>query len=117
MVGPDGTISLMEISSKKVIWSFKSGPPIYSSYQALPNREGDKHGGSSLSGSFFMDLGQDDWELYMHVNDSTIVVYKNAIFLHVHMHKLSLYELVDLLCNKYCNYFFFSRNLDSVLKN
>lgn len=87
MVAPDGTISLMEINSKRVIWSFKSGPPIYSSYQALPDREGDKHGTSSLSDSFFIDLGQDDWELYMHVDDSTVVVHKNLKFLHVQMYK------------------------------
>ncbi|KAK1400310.1 serine/threonine-protein kinase/endoribonuclease IRE1a [Heracleum sosnowskyi] len=66
VVAPDGTISLMEMSSKKIIWSFASGPSIYSLYQALPNHEGD-------NGSFFIDLGQDDWELYMHVNDSTAV--------------------------------------------
>ncbi|KAL8150022.1 serine/threonine-protein kinase/endoribonuclease IRE1a-like [Apium graveolens] len=66
VVAPDGTISLMEMSTKKIIWSFASGPSIYSLYQALPNHEGD-------NGSFFIDLGQDDWELYMHVNDSTAV--------------------------------------------
>ncbi|WOG99840.1 hypothetical protein DCAR_0519196 [Daucus carota subsp. sativus] len=66
VVAPDGTISLMDVSSKKIIWSFASGPSIYSLYQALPDHEGD-------NGSFFIDLGQDDWELYMHVNDSTAV--------------------------------------------
>lgn len=66
VVAPDGTISLMEMSLKKIIWSFATGPSIYSSYQALPTHEGD-------NGGFFIDLGQDDWELYMHVNDSTAV--------------------------------------------
>ena len=91
MVAPDGTISLMDVSSKKIIWSFASGPSIYSLYQALPDHEGD-------NGSFFIDLGQDDWELYMHVNDSTAVVLHCNIFactneLVFDLHKVNVYTV------------------------
>ncbi|KAM7513975.1 hypothetical protein LguiA_003558 [Lonicera macranthoides] len=67
VAAPDGTVYLVEIHSGKVLWSFKSGPSIYSSYQALPSREGDGHNASRHSDDFFIDCG-DDWELYMHGN-------------------------------------------------
>ncbi|KAL2529748.1 serine/threonine-protein kinase/endoribonuclease IRE1b-like [Forsythia ovata] len=39
---PDGMVYLVEIGSGQILWSFTSGPSIYSSYQALPNNEGEK---------------------------------------------------------------------------
>lgn len=64
----DGTVHLVESNSRKVLWSFSSGPPIYSSYQAPTNKDGDKENASGLSNDFFVDCG-DDWELYMHTHD------------------------------------------------
>ncbi|KAA8547605.1 hypothetical protein F0562_004034 [Nyssa sinensis] len=61
----DGTIYLMEPKSRKTLWSFTSGPSIYSSYQAPIKHHNDKENTSEPGGSFFIDCG-DDWELYMH---------------------------------------------------
>uniref|UniRef100_A0A5B6Z6V5 non-specific serine/threonine protein kinase n=1 Tax=Davidia involucrata TaxID=16924 RepID=A0A5B6Z6V5_DAVIN len=61
----DGTISLMEPKSRKILWSFTSGPSIYSSYQAPVDHHNDKENASGPGGSYFIDCG-DDWELYMH---------------------------------------------------
>ncbi|XP_043711056.1 serine/threonine-protein kinase/endoribonuclease IRE1a-like [Telopea speciosissima] len=64
---PDGTIYSVDIESKKILWSFKSGPPIHSSYQAFLNHDKDKEkeNASGLNYDFFIDSG-DDWELYVH---------------------------------------------------
>lgn len=59
----DGTIHLVEPKSGKDLWSFTSGPSIYSSYQASVEHDDDKENISRL-GSFFIDCG-DDWALYM----------------------------------------------------
>ncbi|KAG5529952.1 hypothetical protein RHGRI_030356 [Rhododendron griersonianum] len=61
----DGTIHLVEPKSGKDLWSFISGPSIYSSYQATVEHDDDddKENISRLS-SFFIDCG-DDWALYM----------------------------------------------------
>lgn len=49
----------------RVIWSFASGPPIYSSYQApVMGQDIDKENSNEQSSGFFIDCG-DDWELYM----------------------------------------------------
>ncbi|KAA8532083.1 hypothetical protein F0562_006775 [Nyssa sinensis] len=61
----DGTIYLMEPKSKEKLWSFTSGPSIYSSYQAPVNHDNDKENASGPDSSYFIDCG-DDWELYMH---------------------------------------------------
>ncbi|XP_012828622.1 PREDICTED: serine/threonine-protein kinase/endoribonuclease IRE1a [Erythranthe guttata] len=58
----DGTVYLLEVGSMKPLWSFSSGPQIYSSYQAPVN---DKENASGLEGTYFIDCG-DDWELYAH---------------------------------------------------
>lgn len=57
----------------KIIWSFTSGTPIYSSYQA-PIKHGYKKENASGSSSrpFFFDFG-DDWELYMHTEHGRTV--------------------------------------------
>lgn len=61
----DGTIYLVETNSRKILWSFTSGPSIYSSYQALPpTHDSDNRNDSELQ-DFFIDCG-DDWELYVH---------------------------------------------------
>lgn len=55
----DGTIHLVESKTMRIIWSFHSGPPIYTSYQA------DFELLNSSSISFYIDSG-DDWDLYVH---------------------------------------------------
>ena len=51
----------------RMIWSFFSGLPIYSSYQAPINkgRGKGKENASAVPVSGFMECG-DDWSLYMH---------------------------------------------------
>ncbi|XP_022926588.1 serine/threonine-protein kinase/endoribonuclease IRE1a-like isoform X1 [Cucurbita moschata] len=61
----DGAIHLVDSNSMKIIWSFSSGPPIYSSHQAHVHHEQNQENASGLSRSFFFYCG-DDWELYMH---------------------------------------------------
>jgi serine/threonine-protein kinase/endoribonuclease IRE1 len=63
IAAPDGTIYLVELTSGEVLWSFDSGPSIYSSYQAI-SHDGNGHNYSKQS---YVDCG-DDWELYMHGN-------------------------------------------------
>ncbi|XP_041018882.1 serine/threonine-protein kinase/endoribonuclease IRE1a isoform X2 [Juglans microcarpa x Juglans regia] len=62
IAGLDGTVYLVESNSKRVIWSFTSGAPIYTSFQAPFSQDKDKE---NAGGRFFIDCG-DDWELYMH---------------------------------------------------
>ncbi|PIN14666.1 Serine/threonine protein kinase and endoribonuclease ERN1/IRE1 [Handroanthus impetiginosus] len=61
----DGTVYLVDRSSGKIIWSFSSGPSIYSSYQQIPNHEGEKLNASAEGDNFYIDCGE-DWELYLH---------------------------------------------------
>ncbi|KAF5762504.1 putative protein kinase IRE1 family [Helianthus annuus] len=67
----DGTINLVYRDSGRIIWSFASGPPIYSSYQAPINHDDDKENASSSSsssgGSYYIDCG-DDWKLFAHTD-------------------------------------------------
>ncbi|XP_011069338.1 serine/threonine-protein kinase/endoribonuclease IRE1a-like isoform X2 [Sesamum indicum] len=58
----DGTIYLLEVGSMRPLWSFSSGPQIYSSYQAPVS---DKENASGVESNYFIDCG-DDWELYAH---------------------------------------------------
>lgn len=51
----------------RVIWSFTSGPPIHTSYQAPIGQDIDKENSSEQGNGFFIDCG-DDWELYMHTD-------------------------------------------------
>ncbi|CAI0421777.1 unnamed protein product [Linum tenue] len=69
----NGTICLEDPISGKVLWSFSSGSPIYSSYQSpfLGQAAGDQD--NSIFGpnsAFFLDYG-DDWQLYAHGKHST----------------------------------------------
>ncbi|OMO83388.1 hypothetical protein COLO4_22561 [Corchorus olitorius] len=63
----DGTIVLRTQNSKRVIWSFASGSPIYSSFQAPSTSDTDtdnaNENASQPTTAFFIDCG-DDWELY-----------------------------------------------------
>ncbi|XWS29112.1 hypothetical protein CRYUN_Cryun24cG0000500 [Craigia yunnanensis] len=65
----DGTIVLRTKKSKRVIWSFASGSPIYSSYQAPPTFDNGNENASQPSTAFFIDCGV-DWELYVHATHS-----------------------------------------------
>ncbi|KAL6549154.1 hypothetical protein OROHE_008999 [Orobanche hederae] len=65
VAAPDGTVYLVEIGSGKILWSFSSGPSIYSSYQQIPNHEGEKLNSSADGDDFYIDCGE-DWELYLH---------------------------------------------------
>ncbi|KAL9171815.1 hypothetical protein ABFS82_03G005100 [Erythranthe guttata] len=65
VAAPDGTVYLVEIGSGKILWSFSSGPSIYSSYQKIPDHEGEKLNTSTDGDNFYIDCGE-DWELYMH---------------------------------------------------
>nr|GMC94736.1 serine/threonine-protein kinase/endoribonuclease IRE1a isoform X1 [Ipomoea batatas]GMC96751.1 serine/threonine-protein kinase/endoribonuclease IRE1a isoform X1 [Ipomoea batatas] len=59
----DGTIYLFDLTTKKPLWSFTSGLPIYSAYQAPV----DKDNLSNIGSGYFIDIGTgDDWELYAH---------------------------------------------------
>lgn len=61
----DGTINLVDPKSATVLWSFASGPSIYSSYQAPVNHDNDSENASTPGGSYFVDCG-DDWKLFAH---------------------------------------------------
>ncbi|XP_042046969.1 serine/threonine-protein kinase/endoribonuclease IRE1b-like [Salvia splendens] len=65
LAAPDGTVYMVEIGSGKILWSFSSGPSIYSSYQQIPNHEGEKLNTSADGDNFYIDCGE-DWELYLH---------------------------------------------------
>ncbi|KAJ6399765.1 hypothetical protein OIU77_020339 [Salix suchowensis] len=62
----DGTVHLVDTNLRKIRWSFPTGSPIYSSYQARVSSDDDRHNGSGLSKDlYYVDCG-DDWELYVH---------------------------------------------------
>ncbi|PWA75459.1 KEN domain-containing protein [Artemisia annua] len=67
----DGTISLVYHDSLKNIWSFPTGSPIYSSYQAPINHTNDMEIASASEGSYFVDIGN-DWKLHVHTNSSQV---------------------------------------------
>lgn len=60
----DGTISLLEVDSRRILWSFKSGRPIYSSYQASVNLDAIEQN-AEVQDDSYIDCG-DDWKLYRH---------------------------------------------------
>ncbi|XP_074286655.1 serine/threonine-protein kinase/endoribonuclease IRE1b-like [Silene latifolia] len=61
----DGTLSLVEVDTLKILWSIKTGLPIYSSYQASQNLDTNLENASGLGDDTFIDIG-DDWNLYKH---------------------------------------------------
>ncbi|XP_021714102.1 serine/threonine-protein kinase/endoribonuclease IRE1a-like [Chenopodium quinoa] len=60
----NGTVYLIDSDSRKVLWSFLSGPPIYVSYHTPIQEDGEKDRAVRRSKYSFMDCG-DDWELYL----------------------------------------------------
>ncbi|EEF40724.1 kinase, putative [Ricinus communis] len=66
----NGTIYFQETNSERVFWSFSSGAPIYSSYQASFNQDNDGENEFGPSTGFFIDYG-DDWQLYAHGKHSS----------------------------------------------
>lgn len=61
----NGTIYFKDKISGKILWSFSSGGPTYSSYQAPAKHDSDKEKGPGGLTGFFLDYG-DDWQLYAH---------------------------------------------------
>lgn len=61
----NGTIYFEDKISGKILWSFSSGGPTYSSYQAPAKYDNDKEKGPGGLTGFFLDYG-DDWQLYAH---------------------------------------------------
>ena len=64
VAAPNGTVYLLYSDSRKVIWSFPSGPPIYSSYQAPIQQDSEKDTTVGPGRHSFVDCG-DDWALYL----------------------------------------------------
>ncbi|CAM8985592.1 unnamed protein product [Rhodiola kirilowii] len=62
-VALDGTIELVDIQSGKTLWSYSTGTPIYSSYQAPKRQNDDKE--NIPAETYFIDCGE-DWRLYAH---------------------------------------------------
>ncbi|KAG6648269.1 hypothetical protein CIPAW_07G135500 [Carya illinoinensis] len=61
----DGTIYCLDPDSRKILWSFASGRPTYSSYQAFLEDEDGKSNVSDPNDDFYIDC-DDDWALYLH---------------------------------------------------
>ncbi|XP_041017718.1 serine/threonine-protein kinase/endoribonuclease IRE1b isoform X2 [Juglans microcarpa x Juglans regia] len=61
----DGTIYCLDPDSRKILWSFASGRPTYSSYQAFLEDEDGKSNVSDPNNDFYIDC-DDDWALYLH---------------------------------------------------
>ncbi|XVE94387.1 hypothetical protein REPUB_Repub02eG0004400 [Reevesia pubescens] len=61
----DGKMHLVDRVSRKVHWSFASGRPIYSSYQAFNDSDNDKLNASGPNSDLYVDCG-DDLQLYVH---------------------------------------------------
>lgn len=61
----DGEVYLVDASSRKILWSFSSGGPIYSSYQAFLNHDNEESDDSESNDDFYIDCGE-DWALYAH---------------------------------------------------
>ncbi|CAK7355575.1 unnamed protein product [Dovyalis caffra] len=61
----NGTIYFEDKISGRILWSFSSGGPTYSSYQAPVKHDSDKEKGPEGHTGFFLDYG-DDWQLYAH---------------------------------------------------
>ncbi|KAL3583875.1 hypothetical protein D5086_014936 [Populus alba] len=63
----NGTIYFKDKISGKMLWSFSSGGPTYSSYQAPAKHDSDKEKGPGGLTGFFLDYG-DDWQLNFQMN-------------------------------------------------
>lgn len=80
----DGTLSLVEVDSLKILWSVKTGFPIYSSYQASQNLDLDPENAPRHGDDTYIDCG-DDWILYRHDRAKGImeVIYENLLSMYV----------------------------------
>ncbi|KAJ4839031.1 hypothetical protein Tsubulata_018928 [Turnera subulata] len=65
----NGTVYFQDNTSGRVVWSFSSGAPIYSSYQAPSGNDKDTEPAFGPGSGFFVDYG-DDWQLYAHSRHS-----------------------------------------------
>lgn len=91
MAALDGTVYLVDTNARKIRWSFSSGQPIYSSYQATVETDEDRHNASELSNDlYYVDCG-DDWELYVHSKRFGKLVSKPAFHTYS-MFSLELYS-------------------------
>lgn len=61
MVDVDGKFYLVDTKSRKIVWSWSSGLPIYSSFQ------------NASATDAFIDCA-DDWQLYFYRNDTRLMV-------------------------------------------
>jgi serine/threonine-protein kinase/endoribonuclease IRE1 len=61
----DGKVYLVDTGLRKVLWSFESGRPIYSSYQEFLSRDNDISNASESDNDAYIDCGE-DWALYAH---------------------------------------------------
>lgn len=75
MADLDGTIYCLDPDSRKILWSFASGRPTYSSYQAFLEDEDGKSNVSDPNDDFYIDC-DDDWALYLHSKSFGKVVRK-----------------------------------------
>ncbi|OIT35822.1 PREDICTED: serine/threonine-protein kinase/endoribonuclease IRE1a isoform X1 [Nicotiana attenuata] len=73
----DGTVHLREVKTEKTLWSFRSGPSIYSSYQAPINYNDNREASSDIGSGYFIDCRGDDWELYAHNRLGKLKLMKN----------------------------------------
>lgn len=78
IAGLDGTVHLLNLDSLESIWSFASGPRIYSSYQA-PLDENNKENASGTGTEYYIDC-DDDWELYAHSRLGKVVSFRAWYF-------------------------------------
>ncbi|KAH9613185.1 hypothetical protein KSS87_018935 [Heliosperma pusillum] len=68
VAAPNGTVYLVHSDSKKIVWSFPSGAPIYLSYRAPLHPDDEKDHTVGPGGYSFLDCG-DNWELYLNKNN------------------------------------------------
>ncbi|GAB2254228.1 hypothetical protein Droror1_Dr00022037 [Drosera rotundifolia] len=67
----NGTVYLVESNSRKILWSFSSGGPIYSSHHVPINHDDKEEHNAVASANSFVDCG-DDWELYLDTHFSKL---------------------------------------------
>lgn len=94
----DGNVYILDNSSRKLLSSWSSGFPIYSSYQNLTENwsVSSKSNASQPSTEFFIDVG-DDWQLYKHTPNKIEVRATPTHFLVAfHQLKMSLFIWVLL---------------------
>ncbi|KAL9241510.1 hypothetical protein vseg_015617 [Gypsophila vaccaria] len=71
IAAPNGTVYLIHSDSRKVVWSFPSGPPIYLSYREPIHQDDEKDHTVGHSTYSYLDCG-DDWELYLNESNGIL---------------------------------------------